>query len=69
MAKLYQNSDTEQLLGGNSGQYFNNNKSVPKICKHIWPLGYPNFQICSVIAEYDLLKTHLCLGRHADQTY
>ena len=35
----------------------NYNGSVPQISMHLPPLGYRNFQICFVFAEYDLFKT------------
>ena len=37
--------------------YANNNRSVPKFFRHLWPLDYPNFKICTVFAEYDLFRT------------
>ena len=37
--------------------YANNNRSVPKFFRHLWPLDYPNFKICTVFAKYDLFRT------------
>ena len=31
--------------------YANNNRSVTKFFRQLWPLDYPNFKICTVLRE------------------